>query len=382
MKSPPAVSKLFGSRVFRWALGTLVILFVVTEVAVYLARTYDPVRVPYRRWKADSPYTYEEIDPRYLKTDPAEHITVRSPEDAVRLREALVGVIWGAGGFPAGKKPASVEPGYSDPAFAGFENLTGIDRVRVEMEHGIYSIAYHFRPIHANGRMILYHHGYAGDVRDMADLFRPLVAEGFNVIALNFLGYGENWFSSEIYYPKWGWYFASVHRLLSLEEHPLKFFVEPAIVAVNHAQSLGFPYVDMIGLSAGGWTTELAASVDPRIRRSYPVAGSYPLYLRSGAEANQAPPPQYDPQLLRTASYLDIYVLGAEGKGRRQLQIFNRFDRCCYRNTHARLYEPAVKKAVAEVGEGSFAVVIDETHADHKISEFGRETILKDLAAP
>lgn len=382
MKLPPAVPKVLRSRLFRWLLGVLLVLFVVVEVAVYLARNYDPVRVPYRRWKAESPYTYEEVDPRYLKTNPNKLITVRSLEDAQRLRADLINLIWGPDGVPRGKQPAEVEPGYTDPAFSDFENLAGIDRVRIEMDHGIYSVAYHFRPVRANGRMILYHHGYAGDVREMADLFQPLVAAGYDVIALNFLGYGENWYSAEIYYPKWGWYKTSVHRLLNLEEHPLKFFVEPAIVAVNYAQSLGFPYVDMIGLSAGGWTAEMAASVDPRIRRSYPVAGSYPLYLRSGAEANQIPPPEYDPRLLQTANYLDIYILGAVGDGRRQLQIFNRFDRCCYRNTLGKLYEPAVKKAVAEAGAGGFAVVIDETHADHKISEFGRETIFKDLAAP
>ena len=382
MNLPPIVSKVLRNRLFRWSVGVFVVLFVVTEILVYLAHTYSPVRVPYRRWKADSPYIYEEVDPRYLKTDPNKLITVRSPQDAKRLRTDLIETIWGPDGFPRGKQPASVKPGYTDPAFSDFKNLAGIDRVRIEMDHDIYSVAYHFRPVHANGRMILYHHGYAGDVRAMADLFRPLVAAGYNVIALNFLGYGENWYDSDIYYPKWGWYRTSVHRLLSLEEHPLKFFVEPAIVAVNYAQSLGFPYVDMIGLSAGGWTTEMAASVDPRIRRSYPVAGGYPLYLRSNAERNQSPPPQYEPRLLQTAGYLDIYVLGATGEGRRQLQIFNRFDRCCYRNTLGRLYEPAVEKAVAEVGEGGFRVVIDETHADHKISEFGRETILKDLAAP
>lgn len=382
MKLPPIVSKLFRNRAFRWALGVFVVLFVVVEVLVYLAHEWSPVRVPYKRWKADSPYTYEEIDPRYLKTDPADIITVRSPEDAKRLRAELVEVIWGPDGFPGGKQPASVEPGYSDPAFEGFENLDGIDRVRIEMDHGIYSIAYHFRPVRPNGRMVLYHHGYAGDVRDVADLLRALVAEGYDVIALNFLGYGENWFASEIYYPKWGWYKTSVHRLLSLEKHPLKFFVEPAVVAVNYAEELGFDHVDMIGLSAGGWTTEMVASVDPRVRRSYPVAGGYPLYLRSSNEANQSPPPQYDPKLLQTADYLDIYILGATGAGRRQMQIFNRFDRCCYRNTLGKLYEPAVKDAVAEVGEGGFDVVIDETHADHRISEFGRAAILEDLAKP
>lgn len=382
MNLPPILSKLLRNRALRWAAGVLLVLYVLTEVAVYLARNYDPVRVPYRRWRADSPYKYEEINPRYLKTDPAKLITVRSPDEAAEMRAALIDVIWGPDGFPRGKQPASVESGYSDPAFEGMQNLAGIDRVRVEMEHDIYSIAYHFRPVRANGRMVLYHHGYAGDVRDVADLIGALVADGYNVLALNFLGYGENWFSSEIYYPKWGWYKTSVHRLLSLEEHPLKFFVEPAVVAVNYAEAMGFSYVDMIGLSAGGWVTDMVAALDPRIRRSYPVAGGYPLYLRSGAEGNQSPPPQYDPKLLQTADYLDIYVLGAAGRDRRQMQIFNRFDRCCYRNTLARLYEPAVKAAVSEVGEGSFAIVIDETHADHKISEFGRATILADLAVP
>ena len=382
MNLPPVLSRLFRNRAFQWAVGVFVVLFVVAEVGVYLARNYDPVRVPYRRWRAESPYKYEEIDPRYLKTDPATLITVRSPEEADRVRAALIDVIWGADGLPRGKQPASIEPGYSDPAFEGMKNLAGIDRVRVEMEHGIYSIAYHFRPVRTNGRMVLYHHGYAGDVREMADLIGALVAEGYNVIALNFLGYGENWFASEIHYPKWGWYKTSVHRLLSLEAHPLKYFIEPAVVAANYAEAMGFSDADMIGLSAGGWVTELVAAVDPRIRRSYPVAGGYPLFLRSGAEANQAPPPQYDPKLLQTADYLDIYVLGAVGAGRRQLQIFNRFDRCCYRNILARLYEPAVKAAVSEIGKGSFAVLIDETHADHKISEFGRAAILKDLAEP
>ena len=382
MNVPPALSELLRSRLLRWAAGLLVVLFVVVEVAVYLARTYDPVRVPYRRWKAESPYKYEEVDPRYLKTDPAKLITVHSAEEAERMRAALIDVIWGPEGLPRNKQPASVEPGYSDPAFEGMENLAGIDRVRVEMDHGIYSVAYHFQPLRANGRMVLYHHGYAGDVRDMAGLIGALVAEGYNVIALNFLGYGENWAYGEIYYPKWGWYETTVHRLLNLEKHPLKFFIEPAVVAMNYAETLGFSYTDMIGLSAGGWTTEMVASVDTRIRRSYPVAGSYPLYLRSNAEANQSPPPQYDPKLLQTADYLDIYVLGAAGAGRRQLQIFNRFDRCCYRNILGRLYEPAVKAAVSEIGKGSFAVLIDETHADHKISEFGRAAILKDLAEP
>ena len=38
----------------------------------------------------------------------------------------------------------------------------------------------------------------------------------------------------------------------------------------------------MAGLSGGGWTTTLYAAIDPSIRYSFPVAGTIPLYLRTG----------------------------------------------------------------------------------------------------
>ena len=56
-----------------------------------------------------------------------------------------------------------------------------------------------------------------------------------------------------------------------------RFFVEPVIRAVNYAtQVLGYKRVVMMGLSGGGWTTTLAAALDPRIALSTPVAGSVP----------------------------------------------------------------------------------------------------------
>jgi len=64
------------------------------------------------------------------------------------------------------------------------------------------------------------------------------------------------------------------------------------------------------------------------------------------------------------------------------LQVFNRFDRCCYSNTKGKLYEKAVKDAARLAGGGQFDVLIDETHARHKISDYAMETILKDMARP
>ena len=36
----------------------------------------------------------------------------------------------------------------------------------------------------------------------------------------------------------------------------------------------------MVGLSGGGWTTNLLSAIDDRIRYSFSVAGSMPIYYR------------------------------------------------------------------------------------------------------
>ena len=46
-------------------------------------------------------------------------------------------------------------------------------------------------------------------------------------------------------------------------------------------QTLGYKRVVMVGLSGGGWTTTVAAAIDPRIDLSIPVAGSLPFAMRT-----------------------------------------------------------------------------------------------------
>ena len=382
MNLPAIASWLPTSRWVRYLLAGFAVVALLAGAGYYLTHHYDPVRVVYKRFKAPEKYLYEEPSPLFLKTDPAALITIATAEDAARVRAAAIDVIWGGQGLPTERMPESVEEGITDETFADLANLARIDRLRIVMDNGVYSIAYHFRPRRGNGRLVLYHHGYAGDIRDAKRVIGALVGEGYAVIGINYLGYGGNWAGGLFYLKRFGWYQMSVHLLLDLADRPMMYFIEPVVVAVNYARRrLGHEVVDMVGFSAGGWTAMVAAAVEPRIRRSYPVAGGYPLYLRSGYEANQSAPPQYYMPLLRAANYLEMFVLGASGAGRRQLQVFNRFDRCCFRNTLARLYAPAVSEVVSRLG-GGFRVVIDETHADHKISDFALAAILEDLAAP
>ena len=63
--------------------------------------------------------------------------------------------------------------------------------------------------------------------------------------------------------------------------HTMKFFVEPVVLAINYAKTLGYKRIVLVGLSGGGWTTTVAAALDPRIDLSIPVAGSLPFAMRT-----------------------------------------------------------------------------------------------------
>ncbi len=154
----------------------------------------------------------------------------------------------------------------------------------------------------------------------------------------------------------------------------------------------------MIGLSGGGWTTTLYAALDPRIMRSFPVAGSIPLYLRgtvssppspdisflgistiSGNECNNLGDQEQSlPDLYSIAGYPDLYVLGSYGTGREQVQILNRDDSCCFGQAQEanpddydddiRTYEFGVRKTLESLNAGHFRLEVDEASTHHQIS--------------
>ena len=61
----------------------------------------------------------------------------------------------------------------------------------------------------------------------------------------------------------------------------MRFFLEPIVLTINYAMSvLGYQQVHMMGLSGGGWSTTIAAAIDPRITLSMPTAGSIPCEFK------------------------------------------------------------------------------------------------------
>jgi cephalosporin-C deacetylase-like acetyl esterase len=58
--------------------------------------------------------------------------------------------------------------------------------------------------------------------------------------------------------------------------------MEPVAAFINYAVKKSSPAeIVMTGISGGGWTTQLYSALDDRIKYSFPVAGSYPFFLRS-----------------------------------------------------------------------------------------------------
>lgn len=134
----------------------------------------------------------------------------------------------------------------------------------------------------------------------------------------------------------------------------------------------------MTGLSGGGWTTHMAAAVDTRIDVSFPVAGSLPLFARplspgSDGDAEQTWPAIFgeadtngdgtNDTATGAASWLEIYALGALPEGRRQTQILNLQDPCCFNGNARRLYSEWLALEVP-----GWSIHIDATNTDHSIS--------------
>jgi hypothetical protein len=114
------------------------------------------------------------------------------------------------------------------------------------------------------------------------------------------------------------------------------------------------------------------------------VAGSYPIYLRSDYLGFDDPPDwgdweQTTPKVYTVVNYLELYVLGAYGAGRKQVQIINKYDPCCFAGVKWQTYGNVVSSRVHQLGDGNFDVFLDDTHKDHSFSKSAVQRIINEL---
>ncbi len=347
------------------------------------------------------------ICPTKVLDDRAIHI--QTPADIERVRTGLIDYIWAQDTLPADFDEVTVTPNVTSP-FNCDVNLARVDQINLAMgpaQNGttINGWAWHFTPANRNNKLVIVHDGHMNCsvfTDDESGTSGSALGIQMTVNALLQDGYDVLFVLMPLYVPD---QCLENHPLLFEPDYapptgsPIRYFLDTTLQSLNYLESsTAFSEVDMLGLSGGGWTTTLYAAVDPRIVRSFPVAGSIPLYLRgtvtlppsedasflgvsagsSNACNNLGDEEQYFPDLYSIAGYPDLYVLGSYGAGRKQVQILNRNDSCCFGqgeeadsadyDSDIRTYEFAVRDAMQSLGSGHFRLEVDEASTHHQIS--------------
>ena len=362
-------------------------------LAVYHRGAGQAERAARLLYSGDDIEFIDNFHPDVFKTDPAALIRIDSADIAKETRQALRRYIWKNASGEAASLPIQVEHDFQDPRYADLQNLEGIDRISLEDPMGFDSVVYGFRPRDEIAGIVFYHQGHGGDFVLGKPIIQRLLSRNYLVFGFAMPALGLN-SRPEIDHPRFGKIdFAGspgygqrkhnlIHYLDSDSYSGLRLFMDPLATMLDYAErEYRVSDVIMIGLSGGGWTTQVLAALDSRVSYSYPVAGALPLYLRM-VPPNQ-PLSDFEfsnvTDFYRIANYLDLFVLAASGEGRRQVQIVNVYDPVFSRGRGSETYVGPVQDAVASTGSGSFDVLFDASHAEHAISDHAIEFILKDI---
>jgi len=236
--------------------------------------------------------------------EPAASTHIESADDIAIARAWLISMVFG-GGLPTGTGTLSSVT--SPITLTGVATCQKITFAFSSAEPRLWT------PNSTNGDLVLIHGGHemAYDDLDMDVVIQQLIDAGFTVCGFVMPGgsatVGGN---------------TGSHNGLSLSV-----FMLPIIGAINTLEG-SYTNIYMTGLSGGGWSTTLAAALDTRIKKSYPIAGSLPLYMPMTGAAGTRDAEQLLPGI-SGISYLDLYLLGA-CPNRRQKQILHDGDTCCF----------------------------------------------------
>lgn len=269
-------------------------------------------------------------------------IRVRDRADVKILREEILAAIFQDATLPA-TLPASV----AEVQLQAFPSYRA-ESMEIPLSSGEQVTAYLLEPTTRTevNFLAIYHSGHGQRVLTHGRrTIEGLLLAGFHVLALEMT--------------------PNPHDRYKSLERPLAPFVEPIAVGLNYATGeRDFDRIVMLGLSGGGWATVLYAAIDRRIERSYPVAGSFPFYLREQQPKSVGDFEQSLPGL--NLGYLDLYLL-ASSAGRKQLQVFNLHDPCCFSGTLPLTYRDFIADQAEALG-GAFDLVIDD-HSAHETSD-------------
>ena len=300
-------------------------------------------------------------------------ILINSENDVIDKRKALTNFIWND------QIPYSstllIDKNIIDERYQNISNLKSIYRLDIGMEYNINSIAYLFLPENSNNKLIIYHQGHGGDFVNGKDNIDFFLDQDYTVLAFSMPLLGMN-NQPIIDLDHFGKIKFTNHKQLQFLESsdfsPVKFFIEPIGVSLNYLdENFDFDSYYMMGISGGGWTTVLFSAIDDRISQSYSVAGTFPIFMRSDSK-NIGDYEQIIPELYAITNYLELYILNSYGDDRIHVQIFNNNDPCCFSGNISGIYDHKINERLIKLDKGNFFLYIDDTHNEHKISEYSR----------
>jgi len=305
--------------------------------------------------------------------------------DIEKKRNDLTEFFWNVGSLQRvqhdGQLP-EIESDIYDSRYNDLQNLKRIDKLIVEMEYGIDSVSYLLLPEESNQKLILYHHGHDGDFILGSNTIQFFLERNFTVLAMTMPLVGMN-NQPIVGIDGFGEMKLISHDQLNLLEknkfNPMKLFIHPIQVNLNYLdKEYDFKRYSIIGLSGGGWIGLVYSAIDDRISDSFSIASSLPFYLRVDTR-DIGDYEQTNVNLYKITNYLELYVLAGYGDDRKHIQIFNKNDPCCYSGIGYESYEFFIKDKLVELGKGSFQILIDDTHNEHKISDTMLEYIRKNI---
>ena len=311
------------------------------------------------------------------------------------VRSQLINSVWPGGELPISLMPDSVfeEVGIPYDLRDLDLNISGISSIkRIESTGGyLQNRQYLLSPSIINSHndtLVILHQGHGQNTDEyfygnFPDVANGLLAEGYcvNVMAMPLQGWHRDYGATYMWSSATNQQYTDIAHQDLVDSYmlaglsPYTPFVEPVEIAINYfiSENPDYDTIAMTGLSGGGWTTELAAAMDTRIRLSFPVAGSRPIPLPGGSGTGEGEQPL--PGLYPGLTYLDLYALSGLGANRSAIKMNNRYDAIFNGTVDIDNYTPYLENHVAELG-GDWTFVLDEVAVGHMISSYALNNVI------
>lgn len=321
------------------------------------------------------------FDAEFFENDYSQYIHVKSVDDISKLKIGLINYVWKENTLNHSNFPGNIEKNIVDQNYSDLKNLKQIDKFTISMEYDVNSISYLFLPDNSNNNLIIYHQGHSGDFNNGKKTIEYFLKNGYSVLAFSMPLLGMN--NQPTVDTEFGKIKLVSHEYFRFIESqnfsPMKFYFEPIKISLNYVEeNFNFDNFYMVGISGGGWTTSVYSAIDERISKSFSIAGSIPLSLRINVN-DLGDYEQTLPNFYKIANYFDLYILASYGDNRKHVQIFNKYDPCCFSGNSFKNYENQIEIAVSQLGKSSFQIYLDDTHYEHKISENALSIMINEM---